>query len=765
MKNTFRYIFAAAAVLAAFSCTKQEEMTPEEGKTPVSTYEYLLNVTHENDTKTTMDGVQILWSADDKIGVTGTKDGTYADASVFGGEKSMVDAENYSPSGSATFDLAFPDDGAAYKPIAVVYPYYKKAKVTSGKSVNNGTICNVEIPATQTGVKGNIPVGAMPMTGLVTADNQCQMVNCGAVIKFELTREDVTSIVFQGNNSEKIAGESYHYIKIDKDDTVNKVGDVVKEKPLEGSSTVTLVPSGTVFEKGVYYFVVAPAELTEGFSITLTAHDGSKATRSTSTPFNIERNHKYVNFGSDSWFKKISTGAAGDLGSADGTTATLYAVVSGTDIAEGDEYGLEISTDGEIWKKYDGTISRRTSVLTTYNVINLLSAPLTGLEPATRYYYRAYYTNSIGVTTRCQTKSFQTYANAESAIIDLYNGFDTNYWPFKNIECDKDIVKGTSTAALHKGEEIDLTTKSGFAFTAKAAGGVWLGNSNGCLTMNTAVGDYIKFPVIEGKKPASVTMVIGSKNSKNQGLPSICEFGEGSATPVATQWDGSSAAIYDSHTWNINATAGNQYGIYFNAKNNFYISYLEIVYVDANVKPAKIEQNLLFYSGSGDHGSAENKANATQSWPFSEGGTTPPTYDKTKEMQGPFATVDQPNIEYLFKVQNHNGVSDRWRITGQGFRFGGTVGDYMLFPALQDYKLTYVKIRGGAKKVYYSITSNSDNATTIDGGATQNTTTSFDSEVEFTLDNTSESTAYRLVLGNIEPTAIREMWITYELVK
>ena len=122
MKNTFRYIFAAAAVLAAFSCTKQEEMTPEEGKTPVSTYEYLLNVTHENDTKTTMDGVQILWSADDKIGVTGTKAGTYADASVFGGEKSMVDAENYSPSGSATFDLAFPDDGAVYKPIVVVYP-------------------------------------------------------------------------------------------------------------------------------------------------------------------------------------------------------------------------------------------------------------------------------------------------------------------------------------------------------------------------------------------------------------------------------------------------------------------------------------------------------------------------------------------------------------------------------------------------------------------------------------------------------------------
>ena len=96
MKTTFRYLAAAFTVIAAVSCAKHEELGPQK-ETPVGTYQYLLNVSHENDeTKTTMDGVDILWSAADKIGVTGTKDGAYADASVFGGEKSIADVDRKS---------------------------------------------------------------------------------------------------------------------------------------------------------------------------------------------------------------------------------------------------------------------------------------------------------------------------------------------------------------------------------------------------------------------------------------------------------------------------------------------------------------------------------------------------------------------------------------------------------------------------------------------------------------------------------------------
>lgn len=767
MKTTFRYLAAAFTVIAAVSCAKHEELGPQE-ENQVSTYQYILNVSHENDdTKTTMDGVNILWNADDKIGVTGTKDGIYVNASVFGGEKSIVDVENYTPSSSAAFDLALPGEG--YKPQAVVYPYFASAKITSGKSVNNGTICNVVVPATQIGVKGDIPVGALPMTGYIT-DNQCKMYNCGAIIKFELTREDITSLVFQGNNSEKIAGESYHYINVHKDDKVNKVGDLVKEKPIEGSSTVTLVPSKTVFEKGVYYFVVAPADLTGGFSITLTAQDGAKATRSTDARFNIERNHKYTNFGSDNWFRKIATGAAGDLGSAYGTTATLYAVVSGTDIAASDEYGFETSTNGETWEKYNGTVSLRTSALTSYNTLNVLTAPLTGLEPETTYYYRAYYTHHLtGVTTYCQAKSFKTYANAESAIINMYNGFDTGYWPFQNVAYDVDINKGTATAALHKGKDFDMTTTSGYAFTAKATGGVWLGNSNGCFTMSTSAGDYLKFPVIKGKKPIAVTMVIGGKNSKNQGLPSIGEFVEEGTTAVSAQWDGTSAAIYDSHTWNFTSTPDSQYGIHFNGKNNFYISYLEVVYVDAEIKPAKIEQNLLFCEGTGNH---SNGATITQLWPFTGSHDSRPTWKEGDDFpSGPYFTLDHPELQYSFNVQTYD--AEYWRHTRAGFIFGGTINDYMAFLPVENYRLAAVKIRGGAKATVYSMTNTSlepVQATDASNNSvtTQQISSTYDSEIQFNLQNTSANTEYRLVLGSSGKTGvanIREMWITYELVK
>ena len=71
MKTTFRYLAAAFTVIAAVSCAKHEELGPQV-EAPVGTYQYLLNVSHENDgTKTSLgeDGLSILWSKEDQIGI------------------------------------------------------------------------------------------------------------------------------------------------------------------------------------------------------------------------------------------------------------------------------------------------------------------------------------------------------------------------------------------------------------------------------------------------------------------------------------------------------------------------------------------------------------------------------------------------------------------------------------------------------------------------------------------------------------------------
>jgi len=761
MKKTFKYLAAAFAVTAAVSCAKQEELAPEESNTPTGTYQYTLNVSQES-TKVSMDGLSILWSADDQIAIGCSYDSGYKNAKASGGAQSIENPESYTPSTSATFTLNLTAD---YKPLTAAYPYFDAMTTTSGKSINNGQACTAIIPAIQTGVKDNVPSEAFAMVGRII-DSNCKMYNVGAVIKFDITNDNIASLRFEGNNSEIISGRRFYFTKVE-DGSSDTVGAVAKEYENEGTTSVTLVPSGDVFEVGSYYFVVSPNDLTEGFTMTLTTTDGQTSVRKTSTRFNIERNHKYTNFGSDDWAIDIATGAAGNLGSADGTTATLYAIVSGDDIAEGDTYGFEISSDGENWTKYDGTIGRRTSVTASYNTLNVLTASMTGLVPETTMYYRAYYTTGTGATTHGTTRSFKTYANAESAIMYLYNGWDSNYWPFPDLTVGEHIYKGNSAAAVSKGTEFTMTTASGHEFTAKATGGVWLGNSNGCLTMKVSAGDYLKLPSVAGKKPISVTVVAGNIGGSGvMGKPSIASIEDESYTTVTGggPWAPKPNYKYNSYTWEI-VTDSEDNAIYFNAGDNCYISYIEVVYVNANTdtRPAEIEQNLIFYDYTGNHSSEPALSNGQKLWPFNGATSSPhPKFVEDVEFQGPYYTTNNPEIQYLFKVQSYT-KSDCWRVTGQGFRFGGTVDDYMSFQPVEGYKLTYIKIRGGNKAACYSVKDKDGNITA--GGDQQTIKNSFDSTVEFKLTETSANTEYHLVLGSTEPSAIREMWITYELVK
>lgn len=772
MKKTFRYMAAAVAILAAFSCAKQEINAPEEGSTPPNTYEYVLNVTQEGDSKTTMDGNSILWSADDVIGVsckyyyidetTGATKSTYAKAGKSGGEQAISDAANYTPSTSATFTLNLTE---GYIPLAAGYPYNAEMRCTSGGGDNNVRY-DVNIPAVQTGVPGNIPAGSMAMVGKIL-DNECQMFNVGAVIKFKIKKENISQLKFEGNNGEIIAGRRLYYI-----DTGNFAYETGGS---DVATSVTLVPSGTAFEPGDYYFVVSPNDLTEGFTMTLTTTDGQTSVRKTSTRFNIERNHKYTNFGSDDWAIDIATCAAGNLGSADGTTATLYAIVSGDDIAEGDTYGFEISSDGENWTKYDGTIGRRTSVPASYNTLNVLTASMTGLVPETTMYYRTYYTTGTGATTHGTTRSFKTYANAETSIMDLYNGWDSNYWPFPDLTVGEHINKGNSAAAVSKGTEFTMTTASGHEFTAKATGGVWLGNSNGCLTMKVSAGDYLKLPSVAGKKPISVTVVAGNTGGSAgvMGKPSIASIENESYTTVigGGSWAPKPNYKYNSYTWEI-VTDSEDNAIYFNAGDNCYISYIEVVYVNANTdtRPAEIEQNLVFSTRVGGSGGAAQ-------WPFYQ------TFVNYKTQTNPtpvFYSASFPDLKYQFHItglptgdlptdNSEKYKEDWWRQTaGAGLSWGSAVDDYMAILPVEDYKVTCIKIRNSNKTPTYSVTD--ANGTVLAGPYTANGKA--DEEIIFTISNTLPNTEYRLVVGGelnkngvITPGAIREMWITYELVK
>lgn len=772
MKNTYKHIAAAFAFIAAVSCAKQEINNPQDGNVN-GTYQYLLNVSQEDDTKTIMDGTTILWSADDKIAVMGINGGDLKSAS-HSGEQSIADAENYVSSTQATFALNLPE---GFTPMVATYPFHAQNSleyINLDKNAENSTedslTCRFYIHSQQTAVKDGFPLEGFPMVGRIV-DGKCSMHNAGALIKFEIVNPDIVSIRFEGNNKEYISGRSYYYVD----------SGIFARSTGSSEQSVTLVPSGAVFEPGVYYFAVAPQNLTKGFKITVTNRFGQEAMKKSNASFNIERNHKYTNFGSDEgWFKDIYTGNAGNLGSADGTTATLYGIIYNNEIQEGDKFGFQTSADGVKWSKFEGEITNRFTSVFDNTPLNVYTATLTGLTPGVETYYRTYCNKSNGVVVYGKAKPIQTYAGATSVAIDLYNGHSEGYWPFTNLTAGTDIVAGTSSSAKHLDEEVNLTLASGHSFAAKATQGMWLNRYNGCLTMKVNKNDYIKFPVIPGKKPVCVILTLGSvqsseianlTNSNNsQGLPAIAKVTNDGAgiTGGGSKWDPRPAYKYDSHVWHLENTDDGQYEIYFGADAvNSYITYLEVIYTDFTgiEKQEKIENNILFSTRVGSDGGS------TQ-WPFVQEFLN---YKKQTCPTSELYTATYPDLKYQFYIKQlpttgtNKWEEDFFRQTGgAGLSWGSEPGDYMAILPVADYRVTNIKIRHANKATTYSVTDSKGNVLV---GPTK-AKGSHDEELIFPLEGTTANTEYRLVLGGdlnnngvVVPSGIREMWITYELEK
>lgn len=764
MKTIYRHFAAAIALIAAVSCAKQEEMPSQEGNGQTGTYEFILNVAQEDVTKTTMDGLNILWSKDDQIGVACFG----VTAKDCGGAQSIVDKDNYTPATAASFKLELAE---GVTPVVAAYPYHDEIMYTNGTSTDRVDACAVEIPAVQTGVKGNIPANAFAMVGKIDqADGSCQMSNAGAVIKFEITGANITSLKFEGNNSENISGTRWYYAG---NGNGHKSGEVIDTKDSSNgakpSSYVMLVPSeGEVFEPGDYYFVVSQNTLTEGFTMTLTNTLGAQAVRKSTGEFKIKRNHKYTNFGSDEgWFNDVRTGVAGNLGTLAGTTATLYGIAP--DTIEGDYVlGFQTSADNSSWTGFEGEIIERFS---TSHYANVFTGQLEGLTPETTYYFRATYTNADGITTYGKSKTFKTYANAHSAVIDMCIGIDD--WPFTNIEhgVEGGLISGTSKGAISKGQDLTLTTSAAESFVIKALNGVWINSARGCLTINVTKGDYVKFPVIEGKKPVCVTLMLGNRqdsadpmdDNNISGRPSVGKVlvdGDGvetfDAADIANdQWSPMPLYPYDSKTWNLENSVSGKYGIHFNrnasAGLNCYISHLEVVYVDAN--QTTVTDNLAWWPGHGNHSDSSNpEKNLSAQWPF-----TPGRGSWDSDNNCIFSSKTNENFKYSFKSTNTIDYSRA------GFKIGGTAGDYIAIKPSGGYRLKSVRMRGGSSSNSYSIVDVQDNV--ITGGEAQDIASAYDSELTFTLSDTTADTEYRLRINTTTITQIREMWITYELVK
>ena len=221
----------------------------------------------------------ILWTPYDEINV------------FFGSEGFRYVSQNSQNAANAVFRST--DEGAEMAEgeadnIWGLYPYDRDA-VCDGASVTT------TLPGAQRGVPETFDDDLF-ITLAHSTTNTLKFFNVCGGVRFSLTRSDIASVTFKGNNGEDIAG----------DISLTFVDGAPKATAVNGLQEITLTPRyGRTFEKDVNYcIVVLPVTLSGGFTITFTTENGTVAEfEYTDKPITIKRS----TFGRKADFDSYST--------------------------------------------------------------------------------------------------------------------------------------------------------------------------------------------------------------------------------------------------------------------------------------------------------------------------------------------------------------------------------------------------------------------------------------------------------------------------
>ncbi len=157
-----------------------------------------------------------------------------------------------------------------------VYPY------SATTSFSNG-VTTITLPAIQTAEEGTFSNGLFPTIARSQGLNMAFCNICGGV-KFTVSRNDITTIIFKGNNGERLAG------------TANVVFDanekpfVLDEEVNSKTEIIVYAPDSSTFEAGKEYYIVAfPTKLDNGFTFTFKTIDIKEGSYVSDKPVEIQR--------------------------------------------------------------------------------------------------------------------------------------------------------------------------------------------------------------------------------------------------------------------------------------------------------------------------------------------------------------------------------------------------------------------------------------------------------------------------------------------
>ena len=261
MNTNFKYLAFVTAILLSSACAKEMGLQESTGGR-----EIIITATREGfnpDTKTTRtsDG-SVEWCPLDEISVF------YMETKK-GGSKFTSQNTEQTPiaefKGRLEGFVAGGEEFTEGKYIYGVYPY------SSSTSVKDG-VTTITLPTNQTAAEGTFSNRLFPTIARAQSVTLAFYNVCGG-IKFSVSRNDITSVVFKGNNHERIAG------------TANIVFDesgkpLVTNDDVDSKDEITVyAPVGETFKVDKEYYIVAyPVKLNSGYSITYRTSEQKEGT-------------------------------------------------------------------------------------------------------------------------------------------------------------------------------------------------------------------------------------------------------------------------------------------------------------------------------------------------------------------------------------------------------------------------------------------------------------------------------------------------------
>ena len=262
-----KHLFAPAILAILLpSCQSERQDLAGAGVVPP---EIVAEVESQPDTRTFLTVDQegtgtIWWKPADQISI------------FFGSANACYVSQNFTNATSAIFrtDDIIGSTESASSDILGLYPFDPAATC-------DGSTVTTTLPADQYGLPETFDDDLF-IALAQSPTNSLKFYNVCGGIKFSLSRDDITSVIFKGNNNEDLAG----------DVSLTFENGLPKATVVNGQKTITVTPkTGSTFTPGANYYIVAlPGTLSQGFMMTFTTTGGTVATFNYTTgPVTITR--------------------------------------------------------------------------------------------------------------------------------------------------------------------------------------------------------------------------------------------------------------------------------------------------------------------------------------------------------------------------------------------------------------------------------------------------------------------------------------------